>query len=182
MNRTDADGGSDKNLNTAVQQGNSNFFIFFSQPVEDHVKKKISTELLPYGRTEFPEFTPLWNPGNAPDLRQSNESSRLVAIADRQISPDLIQMQTEKQTFHRVVLINPEFRSDVGRKLHLLEIPVLIISSAELNWALRSQAISYHDLISGSEMVNVRSSAIDPLLELKSQVFNAIIKFERNAF
>ena len=182
MNRTDADRGSDKNLNAAVQQGNSTFFIFFSLPVEDNVKKKISMELEPSGRTEFPEFTPQWNTGNAHDLKRNNESSRLVAIADGQISPGLIHMQTENPTFHKVVLINPEFRSDVGKRLHLLEIPVLIISSAELNWALRSQAISYHDLISGSEMINVRSSAINPLLELKSQVFNAIIKFERNAF
>ncbi len=182
MNRTDDGRGSDKNLNAAVKRGNSTFFIFFSLPVEDHVKKKISMELLPCGKTEFQDFTLQWNLGNAPDLKRSNESSRLVAVADRQISPDLIQMQTERPIFHHVVLINPEFRSGIGRRLHLLEIPVLIISSAELNWALRSQAISYHDLISGSEMINVRSPAINPLLELKSQVFNAIIKFEENAF
>lgn len=182
MNRTDPDKGQEENPNGRVHPGNNTFLVFFSLPLEEHVKRKISTELVPSGKTEFAEFASQENPGNAEDLKRSSESSRMVAIADRQISCNLIQAQAQKSVFDSIILINPEFRSEVAGLLYLLEIPVLIISSAEANWTIRSQAISYHDLIASSEMVNVRSSAMNPVLELKPQVFNAIIKFVENAF
>ncbi len=181
MNRIDADRYSTEKSNSDLVQSSSTFLIFFSQPVEEQVKKKISMELISVGSAEFPESNTHVDTLNEEYRKDGGNSCKLIAIADRQISPDVIQAQAERPVFDSMVLINPEFRAGLAGKFHLLEIPVLIITSALLDWNVRSQATSYHDLISGSEMIIVRSSATNPLLELRSQVFNAIIKFEKNA-
>ncbi len=76
-----------------------------------------------------------------------------------------------------IIAENPEFRESIKNKLSQIDTPVLLLSSANKPWDFRKGSISYHDLISGSLLINVRSSQSHPLFMLNTQAFNGAVTF-----
>lgn len=108
-----------------------------------------------------------------------NEEKKIVIICSGSSCPESFETIS---TLHRKCLLvaeNPEFRPDIRNKLSRIECPVLLLSSADTPWDFRKDSISFHDLISGSVLINVRSSLKHPLFRLNTQAFNAAVGFIR---
>lgn len=100
-----------------------------------------------------------------------------AVICSGESAPLVFRLQAENPVLKCIIAENPEFRPEMRNLFHRIETPVLILSSADLPWEIRRQAISYHDLIAGSYMVNVRSSSKYPVQDLNTQSFNSIVHF-----
>lgn len=115
---------------------------------------------------------------NAPDrLFREGSSGKVAIICSGASCPDVFEQAANGLKNCIIIAENPEFRGSIKEKLSRIECPVLLLSSANMLWEQRKGAISYHDLISGSLLINVRTKQEHPLFMLNTQAFNGAVRF-----
>ena len=163
--------------------GSERYLVFASASLDERSQMLIYSWLGEHNPVSIVEYrldsreAPELRPGELYSSFTGSAGDDAVFICDRDSSPIGLSVIAAGGKTRAIVLVNPKFEETLRPLLYKIESPVLILSSSKQNWSLRSQAMTYHDLISGSALVNVRSDHMNPLLAGNTQSFNAILNF-----
>lgn len=109
------------------------------------------------------------------ELRSVHEKFVLVAFG--RTAPAIIKLLSGGLTVNKLIMVNPEFDSDIITLLSRIDVPSLIISSTRGKNGYNIDSVKYHDLMSSSSITYIRQTTGNPLFEKFTQSFNSMLKF-----